>query len=139
MQPHPSIEHFLILMQACCHWHVTGGLADFVPPRAIIGHHVCKGHQSPGSVSGPARTCLCVCVSVNVNMHGHTVVKFVPERKKALYCTCRYLNVMKGLDCVTQQGKTVIFFCRKNFGGRKVTADNDVVAHEAAGSFHVLA
>lgn len=27
---HPSIEDFLVSVWACCRWHVSGGLADFV-------------------------------------------------------------------------------------------------------------
>lgn len=43
---------------------------------------------------------------------------------------CRYLNVTKGLDGVTQQDSNIIL--QKELE-REVTEDKDVVAHEAAG------
>lgn len=73
MSPHRSMEDFLILMWACCCWHVTGSLTDFVsPPELLLDTVSVKGQQCQGQCLGLPRVapgtfvsvCLCVyCLS----------------------------------------------------------------------------
>lgn len=83
------IGYFLMLMLKCCHWHVTGGLSDFVSlPELLLDSMPVRDISVRASVWACSRPCLCVTVN----------------RKRALH-RWRYLNVMKLILCVGVKAK----------------------------------